>query len=66
MTTIADQPDVELVGEVANQNDFAEAVEQAKSHMRTVVMDEREKHRAQCGFMVGRYPEMRILGLAPV
>jgi len=28
-------------------------------------MDERDKDQVQCGFLLGRYPEMKIIALAP-
>lgn len=65
MTTIADQPDIELVGEVGNYDDIAEAVEQVRPDVLILAMDERDQYRVQCGFLLGRYPEMRILALAP-
>jgi DNA-binding NarL/FixJ family response regulator len=65
MTTISDQPDIELAGEVGNEGDIAEAVEQARPDVLIMAMDDGEKHRVQCGFLLGRYPEMRILALAP-
>ena len=65
MATIADQPDIEIVGEVADEADLAEAVEQARPDVLILAMGDPEQHRAQCGFLLGRYPEMRILALAP-
>jgi AmiR/NasT family two-component response regulator len=65
MTTIAEQPDIELVGEVGKQDDLAEVVEQVRPDVLILAIDKREEHRAQCGFLLGRYPEMRILALAP-
>ena len=65
MTTIADQPDIELVGEVGKHQDLADAVAQSRPDVLIVAMDEREKYRVQCGFLLGRYPEMKILALAP-
>ncbi|HLV88231.1 MAG TPA: hypothetical protein VKV39_14695 [Candidatus Sulfotelmatobacter sp.] len=65
MNTIADQPDIELVGEVENQRVLAETVEQTRPDVLILAMDERERYRAQCGFLLGRYPEMRILALDP-
>jgi len=65
MTTIADQPDIELVGEVGKQADIAEAVEQSRPDVLILAMDDREKYPVLCGFLLGRYPEMRILALAP-
>jgi len=64
-TTIADQPDIELVGEVGKQDDLVEAVAAARPDVLIVPMDDRKKYRVQCGFLLGRYPEMKILALAP-
>lgn len=65
MNTIADQPDIELVGEVEKQRDLSEVVEQTRPDVLILAMDERDRYHAQCGFLLGRYPEMRILALAP-
>ncbi len=65
MATIADQPDIELVGEVGRHSDLTEAVEQSRPDVLIVEMDSRDRYRAQLGFLLGRYPEMRILALAP-
>ena len=65
MTTIADQPDIELVGEIGKDSDLTDAVEQARPDVLILAMDEHHRYRAQCGFLLGRYPEMRILALAP-
>jgi len=65
MTTISDQPDIELVGDVREGDDLMETVEQVRPDVLILAMDQREKYRAQCGFLLGRYPEMKILALAP-
>ena len=65
ITTITDQPDIELVGEVSKSQDLTEAVAQTRPDVLIIAMDEREKYRVQCGFFLGRYPEMKILALAP-
>jgi len=64
MATIADQPDIELVGEVGKREHLADAVAQSRPDVLIVAMDEHE-NPVQCGFLLGRYPEMRILALAP-
>jgi len=63
--TIADQPDIELVGEVGRQENLTEAVDQTRPDVLIVAIDDRDKYRAQCGFLLGRYPQMKILALAP-
>lgn len=65
MTTIADQEDIEIVGEVGKHQDLTDAVAQTRPDVLILAMDEREKYRAQCGFLLGRYPEMKILALGP-
>src|SRR5215467_4926432 len=64
MTTIADQPDIELVGEVDKAEDVTDAVAQARPDVLILAM-EHKKFRARCGFLLGRYPDMKILALAP-
>jgi DNA-binding NarL/FixJ family response regulator len=63
--TIADQSDIELVGEVGKKEDLAEAVAETRPDVLIVAMDDQNRYRAQCGFLLGRYPEMKILAIAP-
>ena len=65
MNTIADQPDIELVGEIDKTEDLMDAVAQARPDVLIIAMGEHKKYRVQCGFLLGRYPEMKILALAP-
>ena len=65
MATISDQPDIEIVGEVADDGDLTEMVEEVQPDVLILAMDEPERRSGQCGFLLGRYPQMRILALAP-
>lgn len=65
MATIADQPDIELVGEVQDERELADIVEQVEPDVLIVALDEAEKRVGQCGFLLGRHPGMKILALAP-
>ena len=65
METIADQPDIEIVGEVLNEKDLNDIVEQTQPDVLILSLDEPEKPLGKCGFLLGRYPRMRILALAP-
>jgi DNA-binding NarL/FixJ family response regulator len=67
MATIADQPDIEVVGEVRDEDELADIVEQVEPDVLIVAMNESdpEKRIGQCGFLLGRHPGMRILALAP-
>jgi AmiR/NasT family two-component response regulator len=63
--TITDQPDIEIVGEVANESDLNDIVEQTQPDVLILALKEPENPLGQCGFLLGRYPRMRILALAP-
>jgi chemotaxis response regulator CheB len=65
LATIADQPDINIVGEVQNENELAAAIDESQPDVLILALDEAEKRNAQCGFLLGRYPQMRILALAP-
>jgi AmiR/NasT family two-component response regulator len=63
--TITDQPDIEIVGEVANESELNDIVEQTQPDVLILALKEPENPLGQCGFLLGRYPRMRILALAP-
>ncbi len=65
IATIADQADIEVVGEVGQLQDLSEAVAQSRPDVLIVAMNKQDKDQAQYGFLLGRYPEMKIIALAP-
>jgi len=65
IATIADQLDIEIVGEVVDDSDLNEIVEQTQPDVLILALEEPERPLGQCGFLLGRYPRMRILALAP-
>ena len=65
LAVIADQPDIELIGELQDEKELAEAVEEAHPDILILTLDDADERVAQCGFLLGRYPQMKILALAP-
>jgi AmiR/NasT family two-component response regulator len=65
LAVLADQPDIEVIGEIQNENELALAVEEARPDVLILGLDDGHKRATQCGFLVGRYPQMKILALAP-
>ena len=65
VATIADQPDIEVVGEVTNEKDLNDIVEQTQPDVLILALEEPGRPLDKCGFLLGRYPRMRILALAP-
>jgi chemotaxis response regulator CheB len=65
LAVIADQPDIEVIGELQDENQLADAIEEARPDILILTLDDADKRAAQCGFLLGRNPRMRILVLAP-
>jgi len=65
LAVVGEQPDIEVVGEVSEENQLVEAVEEARPDVVILALDGGEQHTALCGFLLGRYPHMKILALAP-
>jgi chemotaxis response regulator CheB len=65
VATISDQPDLEIVGEVLDEDKLTEAIDDSRPDVLIVALDKPEVRRVQCGFLLGRYPGMHILALEP-
>jgi hypothetical protein len=65
LAVLADQPDIEVIGEIQDEHELALAVEEARPDVLILGLDDGHKRATQCGFLVGRYPQMKILALAP-
>jgi chemotaxis response regulator CheB len=65
IATIMDQPDIEIVGEVLDEDGLADAIEDSQPDVLILALDTPERQSVQCGFLLGRYPRMRILALGP-
>ena len=65
LATIADQPDIEIVGDIEQPVDLTEIVEQVRPDVLIVALADPESCTGECGFLLGRYPHMKILALAP-
>jgi len=61
--TIRDQPDIEVVGETEDEAEITELVERMRPDYLIVGFDEPEARPALCGFLLGRYPQMKILAV---
>jgi AmiR/NasT family two-component response regulator len=65
LAVLADQPDIEVIGEVQNESELSATIEEAQPDVLILALDDSDSHITQCGFLVGRYPQMKILALAP-
>ena len=65
LATIANQPDIEIVGETKNESEIAELVDTSRPDFVIIALDQAGGRPELCGFLLGRYPRMRVLALAP-
>jgi len=65
LAVIADQPDIEVIGEVHDESELAAAVEESQPDVLILALEDANKRIVQCGFLLGRYPQMKIVALAP-
>lgn len=65
LATISDQPDIEVVGEVQNEADILCAVEQEQPDFLIVALDNPQSRPAVCDILLEKFPNMKILALAP-
>ena len=64
LATIGDQPDIEIVGETEDETEITELVERTRPDYLIIAEEEPETRPGLSGFLLGRYPHMKILALA--
>ena len=64
LATIADQTDIEVVGEADNDHEITELVERTRPDVLIISREDPEERPGLCGFLLGRYPGMRILAVS--
>ena len=65
LETIIEHPDIEIVAEIQNEEEIAQIVDGTHPDFLIIALDESGKRPALCDTLLRRYPEMKILGLAP-
>jgi chemotaxis response regulator CheB len=65
LATFADQPDIEIVGEVIHDSEIPATVEQTKPDFLVIALDDPSKRPSVCDTVLRHHPEMRIIAVAP-
>ena len=65
LATIGDQPDIEIVGETEDEAEITELVENTRPDYLIIALEDGAARPALSGFLLGRYPQMKILAVAP-
>ncbi|HEY6946133.1 MAG TPA: hypothetical protein VI431_13410 [Candidatus Acidoferrum sp.] len=64
LSTFANQPDVEIVGEVSNEGEINDCVDQTSPDLLVVTLEDSEKRPAICDLVLHTHPEVRIIAVS--
>src|SRR5204863_9536180 len=65
LTTFADQPDIEIVGEVGEESEISESVKRTLPNFVVIALDQPGKRPAICDELLREHPEVRVIAVAP-
>jgi len=65
LATIADQPDIEIMGEVGDDSEIIQIVAESKPDFVVVALDKAGQRPLVCDELLQKHPHMKILALAP-
>jgi chemotaxis response regulator CheB len=65
LTTFADQPDIEIVGEVANDSEIIECVNRTLPNFVVIALDQVGNRPRVCEDLLREHPEVRVIAVAP-
>ena len=64
MATISDQPDIEVVGVLEDEDSIPQMVEESHPEFLIIALDRSDARPRICDVLLDRFPHMRILALA--
>jgi chemotaxis response regulator CheB len=65
LTTFADQPDIEIVGEVGDESEISESIKRTQPNFVVIALDHPGKRPAICDELLREHPEVRVIAVAP-
>ncbi|OLB27435.1 MAG: hypothetical protein AUH13_23705 [Acidobacteria bacterium 13_2_20CM_58_27] len=65
LTTFADQPDVEIVGEVAEESEIFESVKRTLPNFVVIALDHPGERPRICDDLLREYPDVRVIAVDP-
>jgi chemotaxis response regulator CheB len=65
LTTFADQPDIEIVGEVADDSEIMACVERTLPNFVVIALDQPGRMPRVCNDLLREHPEVRVIAVAP-
>ena len=65
LTTFADQPDIEIVGEVENESDISVSVKKTLPNVVVIALDQPGIRPRICDELLREHPGVRVIAVAP-
>jgi len=65
LTTFADQPDIEIVGEVGDESEISESIKRTLPDFVVIALDHPGTRPAICDELLREHPEVRVIAVAP-
>ena len=65
LTTFADQPDIEVVGEVEDESDISATVKKALPNIVVIALDQPGVRPRICDELLREHPGVRVIAVAP-
>ena len=65
LTTFADQPDIEIVGEVDDESEIFESVRKTVPDFVIIALDHPGERPGICDSLLREHPEIRVIAVAP-
>jgi DNA-binding NarL/FixJ family response regulator len=65
LATIADQPDIEVLGELEDESKIAPAVAELLPDIVIIALDHSDQRPAICEYLLVHYPKVKVLAVAP-
>ncbi len=65
LATFADQPDIEIVGEVAEESEISDSVKKTLPNFVVIALDQPGIRPRICDDLLREHPEVRVIAVAP-
>ncbi|HKW35506.1 MAG TPA: hypothetical protein VJN92_21025 [Candidatus Acidoferrum sp.] len=65
LTAFADQPDIEIVGEVEEESEISESVRRTLPNFVVIALDHPGERPRICDVLLREHPEVRVIAVAP-
>ena len=65
MSTISDQPDIEIVGEIEEESEIARAVDRTRPDFLIVALERQDRLPTFCQSILESHPQVKIIAIAP-